>query len=81
MVSQRMMSVAWPAFIMAGVLEMLVFAVVDPHDMQWFGQPIEMSRQGIYTLAFFAFWLVTSLSSMLTTYLSAPSSALEPRSV
>ena len=81
MVSQRMMSVAWPAFIMAGVLEMLVFAVVDPHDMQWFGQPFEMSRQGIYTLAFFAFWLVTSLSSMLTTYLSAPSSALEPRSV
>jgi hypothetical protein len=81
MVSQRMMSVVWPAFIMAGVLEMLVFAVVDPHDMQWFGQPFEMSRQGIYTLAFFAFWLVTSLSSMLTTYLATPSSALEPRGI
>jgi hypothetical protein len=65
-----MMWVAWPAFLMAGVLEMLIFAVVDPQDMHWFGQPFEISRQGIYTLAFFAFWLVTALSSMLTTYLT-----------
>ena len=27
--SQRLMWIAWPAFLMAGVLEMLVFAMVD----------------------------------------------------
>lgn len=70
MLAQRMMWIAWPAFLVAGVLEMLVFAVVDPHDMQWFGQPIELSRQGIYTLSFFVFWAVTAASSALTTLLS-----------
>jgi len=55
MLAQRMMWIAWPAFLVAGVLEMLVFAFVDPQDMQWFGQPIELSRQGVYTLSFFCF--------------------------
>lgn len=70
MLAQRMMWIAWPAFLVAGVLEMLVFGMIDPHDMQWFGQPIEMSRQGIYTLSFFVFWAITAASSALTTLLS-----------
>jgi len=70
MLAQRLMWIAWPAFLVAGVLEMLVFAMVDPHDMQWFGQPIEMSRQGIYTVSFFVFWVITAASSALTTLLT-----------
>ena len=65
-----MMWIAWPAFLVAGVLEMLVFAMVDPADLHWFGQPLELSRQAIYTLGFFAFWLMTMASSALTTLLS-----------
>jgi hypothetical protein len=49
---------------------MFVFAFVDPQDLQWFGHPIEMSRQGVYTLSFFVFWTITSASSALTTLLS-----------
>jgi len=64
------MWIAWPAFLVAGVLEMLVFAMVDPHDLRWFGQPLEMSRQAIYTLGFFAFCSMTMASSALTTLLS-----------
>jgi hypothetical protein len=70
MLSQRMMWIAWPAFLVAAVLEVLVFSVVDPLDLHWFGQPVELSRQGVYTLAFFAFWGITMLSSGLTTLLS-----------
>ncbi len=70
MLPQRMMWIAWPAFLVAGVLEVLVFSVVDPQDLHWFGQPVEMSRQGVYTLAFFVFWIITMLSSGLTTLLS-----------
>ena len=70
MLAQRMMWIAWPAFLVAGVLEMLVFGMVDPQDIQWFGHPIEMSRQGIYTLSFFVFWAITGASSALTTLLS-----------
>lgn len=67
---QRMMWIAWPAFLVAGVLEMLVFAMVDPQDLHWFGRPVELSRQGVYTLSFFIFWGITMLSSGLTTLLS-----------
>lgn len=70
MLSQRMMWIAWPAFLVACVLDVLVFAMVDPQDLHWFGQPVALSRQGVYTLAFFAFWLLAMLSSGLTTLLS-----------
>ena len=68
--AKRWMWIAWPAFLVAGVLEMLVFAMVDPGDMHWFGAPLELSREGIYTLAFFVFWGATMASSALTTLLS-----------
>ena len=70
MLAQRLMWIAWPAFLLAGVIEMLVFALVDPQDLQWFGHPLAWSREGVYTLAFFAFWLLTMASSALTTLLS-----------
>lgn len=68
--AQRWMWIAWPAFLVAAVLEMIVFAMVDPGDLHWFGNPLELSRQAIYTLAFFVFWGVTMASSALTTLLS-----------
>ena len=68
--AQRMMWIAWPAFLIAGVLEMLVFAMVDPNDLHWFGRPVEWSRQAIYTVAFFVFLALTMASSALTTLLS-----------
>lgn len=70
MLLQRVMWIAWPAFLMAGVLEMLVFAMVDPQDLHWFGQTVQLSRQGVYTVTFFVFWVITMLSSGLTTLLA-----------
>jgi hypothetical protein len=70
MKTQRWMWIAWPAFLVAAVLEMIVFAMVDPGDLHWFGNPLGLSRQAIYTLAFFVFWGVTMASSALTTLLS-----------
>lgn len=70
MLLQRLMWIAWPAFLMAGVLDVLVFAMVDPEDLHWFGHTIQLSRQGVYTVSFFAFWIVTMLSSGLTTLLA-----------
>ena len=68
--AHRAMTIAWPAFLMAGVLEMLVFSVVDPGSLHWFGtDPIELSRTAIYSLAFLVFWLVISLAGALTALL------------
>ena len=69
---QKLMWIVWPAFLMAGVMELLVFALVDPQDMHWFGHSFAASRQAVYTLGFFAFWFVISLSGALTLFLSLP---------
>jgi hypothetical protein len=69
--AQRWMWIAWPAFLVAGMIEVLVFACVDPEDLHWFGHPLALSRQGVYTLSFFAFWALAMVSSGLTTLLSA----------
>lgn len=68
--NQRLMWIAWPAFLVAAVLEMIVFALVDPSDLHWFGAPVNLSREAVYTLAFFVFWGATIASSALTTLLS-----------
>jgi hypothetical protein len=71
---KRLMVIAWPAFLVAAVLEMVVFALVDPSDLHWFGAPLALSREAVYTLAFFVFWALTMASSALTTLLSLPPS-------
>jgi len=75
MLAMRWMWIAWPAFLAAGVMEMLVFAVFDPQHMQWLGQSTELSRMTVYTCAFFIFWAVFLVAGYLTILLSR--SALE----
>jgi hypothetical protein len=68
---QQALQILWPAFLMAGVLEALLFAVVDPNDLRWFGGPsIDWSRQAIYTVTFLIFWGVMSISGALTALLA-----------
>jgi len=73
MLRQRLMWIAWPAFLVAGVLEMLVFSVLDPESMQIFGEPLEWSREAVYTLAFFVFWVMLMVSGGLTLLLARSS--------
>lgn len=77
--SKRWMWIAWPAFLAAGVLEVLVFAAFDPQDLQWLGQGATWSRTGIYSLAFFAFWAVMLVAGYVTVLLSAPAHEVNAR--
>lgn len=64
---RRLTAVVWPAFLMAGVLEMLVFSLVDPGELHWLGgAAVEADRKAVYTVAFFVFWVVVALGSALT---------------
>ena len=74
----RVMTILWPSFAMAGVLEGLVFSVVDPADLRWFGHvPVEASPQAVYTLSFLAFWAVISTSGAHTALLWIDPDAME----
>lgn len=75
---RRLLTILWPAFLMAGVLEMLVFAVVDPQDMTWFGMaPIAWPRQAIYTVSFLIFWGVIATAGALTALLETDPEELD----
>ncbi len=63
------MWIAWPAFLVAAVLEMMVFAVLDPEMLTLFGERAGWSRYAVYTVTFFIFWFMMMASSALTTLL------------
>jgi hypothetical protein len=67
---QRLMWILWPSFLVACALELFVFALLDPEGMEFMGQPLEWSRNTVYSVTFFLFWLLTGTSSALTTLLA-----------
>jgi hypothetical protein len=65
--TRRVLMILWPAFLMAGVQEALVFVVVDPRALHWFGfEPITWSAQAVYSVTFLIFWLTTATAGALT---------------
>lgn len=77
--NQKLMGIAWPAFLAACALELLVFAAVDPLELQSAGHQLAWSRQAIYTASFFVFWAVSLFSGALTVLLAMPAPKIEGR--
>jgi hypothetical protein len=68
----RFLLIAWPSAIGAALMEMLVFSVLDPRDIPSVDHAIGVSPEGVYTLAFFAFWAAISFACTLTLFLAQP---------
>jgi len=68
--AQRLEWTIWPAFLVAAAAETIFFTVFDPSDLYFFGTPLELSRQAMYTLGFFGFWGMGIASSALTVFLA-----------
>jgi hypothetical protein len=65
--SRRALLILWPSFLIAGVQEALVFVVVDPGSLLWYGvTPVSWSVQAIYTVTFLIFWCTTATAGALT---------------
>ena len=72
----RALLILWPAFVMAGVLEAMVFAVIDPgalHDLD--AQPLRLSPSAVYSLTFLIFWAAIAASAAITQLLETPVAA------
>ena len=77
----RVMVVLWPSFLMAGVLEMIVFAFVDPAVLHGFdGLPLDWPPMAIYTTAFFVFWGVIAVAGAMTELLDTSPVEINSRS-
>ena len=67
---RRSLQILWPAFVMAGLTEMLVFAVVDPGELRWFGGEVfDWSRSATYTVSFLIFWCLFAVAGAITALL------------
>jgi hypothetical protein len=63
------MRILWPSFLTACLLQMVVFAFLDPLHLVAVHETAELSFRAIYSLAFFVFWAVTLISSAITAWL------------
>ena len=67
--ARRLLWVLWPAFLVACAAWAVFFSVFDPSELHFLGEPLEVSRETIYTLGFFAIWITAVASSSLTVFL------------
>lgn len=71
--------ILWPAFVMAGVQEMLVFVVVDPATFTWFGvDRLDWPASAVYTVTFLILWVTTATAGAITQLLQSPGGAPHP---
>ena len=71
-IARGWLALAWPAFLAACLLELAVFAMVDPHELQWAGQSVGWSRLAVYSAGFFLFWAISAVGCTLTAMLVRP---------
>ena len=76
--SRTALTILWPSFVMAGVLEALVFAIVDPRELHFEHYGLEPSPQAVYTIAFLLFWAVLSTSGAISALLFIEADPLGP---
>ena len=69
---QRVIAVAWPSFLTAGVATILFFTAFDPQVLLADTDYADVSRLGAYSIGFFLFWLLTSTTCILTCYFLRP---------
>ena len=61
--------ILWPAFIAAGIAEVVFFTVIDPKQLFLLGQPIELAALTTYSVGFFLFWVLCIGSSLMTYFM------------
>ena len=62
-------AVLWPAFVGAALGDAILFTLVDPAGLEWFGSRENLSREGAYTVGFFLLWLLIAGASFVSIWL------------
>jgi len=65
---QRLIWILWPSFIVGGVATGVFFTLFDPRELALFGGELGLSRLAVYSIGFFAFWILAAASSALTCF-------------
>lgn len=72
---QKWIWILWPSFIVAMAAEFVFFGLFDPMSLPFGDAPVAFSDQPlgehrmlVYSVGFFAFWLLGAISSALTLF-------------
>lgn len=68
-----LMSILWPSFIMACLSSVVMFVLVNPDALILQANSAELSHGFIYSITFFIFWLLGTMTSALTALLMCKS--------
>lgn len=66
---RSLMWILWPSFLVGAATSAMVFAFVDPLDVLFFGY-LQASRELVYAVGFFMFWMMAAVSSALTLHMA-----------
>ena len=66
---QKIMLVLWPSFLVAAGAVGVFFSLFDPQEFWLFGEHLDISRLGAYSIGFFGFGGVGIAASALTAFL------------
>ena len=69
---RSMIWVLWPSFVAAAIAEFAFFAVTDPQQLYWMGEPVKFAASSTYSIGFLFFWMICAGSSVLTYLLLPP---------
>lgn len=75
-VVQQIISVMWPSFLTAAAATIIFFTLFDPVELGQIGGFPDITRMGGYTVGFFCFWLLTSISCAMTCYFRRPANRI-----
>lgn len=72
--------ILWPAFLVACLIEMVVFAWVDPTALQ-LSEAWQPSPMATYTMAFLTFWAMVAAASAVSLWLMQAPAGQAPKRI
>jgi len=78
--SKLLGAILWPAFLGAAVGAALLFTLVDPAQVAWLDDRLNVSPLAAYTVGFFGLWLLIAASASLSLWLYIASRQSMPAS-
>ena len=72
-------NILWPSFLVSIMAEGCFFSIFEPHELLQLAELHELPAIAGYTIGFFFFWVLCSLASSLTYYLTHVPDDLQTR--
>ena len=76
--TNRLILILWPSFLLAGVAEIVFFTLVSPQELYLFGQPVHYSSITTYSVGFLMFWALCAATSAATLFFARTSENINP---